>query len=114
MNTSKKLGNLMRQVPPATASEQPAPTAQEAAAPPTPLRPVVVEEPAAPAPRGRRIPEDDPYVATQLKLPRSVRRQLDHMNINTGEELRVLVMRAIRSLGITVTDEQLKSRRKRQ
>lgn len=95
MSTSKQLGSLIKKAPPATAREEDE----------------LVPSPAAPPLQSAAML--DPDVPTQIKIPQSVRRQLDHLSIDTGEDLRVLMLRALRSLGITVADEHLKSRRGR-
>ncbi len=102
--SSKQLSSLMRKAPPATVSETAAVAEPES-------RPVIVEQGAPPAPPAPKAAALDPDVPTQIKIPQSVRRQLDHMSIDKGEDLRVLVLRALRSIGVTVPDEYLKSRR---
>ena len=110
MSTSKQLGALMRKAPPATvtATEAPAPAEQrpalvEAVAP-APQRP----EPPAPA---TRMPE--PEVPLQVKLPASIRKQIDFMSVERGESLRTLVLRAFQGLGIEVPEEELNAGRRR-
>lgn len=107
MSTSKQLGSLIKKAPPATVREE-----AEASAPAPAPSPAIVERVAAPAPApAKPAMIVDPDVPTQIKIPRSVRKQLDHLSIDTGEDLRVLVLRALRSLGITVPEEHLKARR---
>lgn len=55
----------------------------------------------------------DADLLLQVRIPPHIRRALDHMSIDTGESLRSLVLRALRSLGIEVTDEELRARRSR-
>jgi hypothetical protein len=97
--TSKKLGALIRSVPPATAHEAPA------APPPPAIRPA--SRPIAPE------PAIEPEVPFQVLIPKSIRRQLGHMAAEEGQSLRALALRAFRSLGITVTDDQIKGKRSR-
>ena len=104
MSTSKQLGALMRKAPPATvtATEAPAPAEQ---------RPALVEATAlAPAPAAR-APE--PEVPLQVKLPASIRKQIDFMSVERGESLRTLVLRAFQGLGIEVPEEELNAGRRR-
>jgi hypothetical protein len=85
--TSKKLGAILRSVPPATARGEPA------------------EAPsAAPA---------EPEVPLQVLIPASVRKQLGLKAAEEGQSLRALVLRAIRSLGIAVSEAQIQGRRGR-
>src|SRR5476651_1766773 len=102
--TSKKLGALIRSVPPATAAETPEPPA-------APLATVAVA--LAPARIGRAAPIIEPEVPFQVLIPESVRKQLGHMSAEEGQSLRVLALRGFRSLGITVTDAQIKGKRGR-
>ena len=92
---SKKLASLMDAVPPALVAE---------AAPPPPLpRPAARPAPAA----------QDREVPLQITIPRRVRRQLDRLAFEREETMRALILRAVRSLGIEVRDEELKDRRGR-
>lgn len=100
--TSKKLGALLRSVPPATA-----PATPETPAPP----PAVIVQ--SPPPKIRAEPVAEPEVPFQVLIPESVRKQLGHMSAEEGQSLRALALRAFRSLGITVTDEQIKGKRGR-
>lgn len=104
--TSKKLGNLLRKVPPAVATEPP--PAPEAAA--MPLAPVVREEP---RPMARPRPVIEPEVPLQVLIPANIRKQLALKAAEEGQSLRALILRAIRSLGITVTDADIKGKRGR-
>ena len=92
---SKKLASLMDAVPPALVAE---------AAPPLPL-----SRPAArPAP-----PTQDREVPLQITIPRRIRRQLDRLAFEREETLRAVILRAVRSLGVEVSDDDLKDRRGR-
>jgi hypothetical protein len=92
--TSKKLGALLRSVPPATVTETPEPSIEV----PAPLAP----EPAV-----------EPEVPLQILIPASIRKQLALKAAEEGKSLRALVLGAIRSLGITVTDADIKGKRGR-
>jgi hypothetical protein len=92
--TSKKLGALLRSVPPATVTETPEPSIEA----PAPLAP----EPAV-----------EPEVPLQILIPASIRKQLALKAAEEGKSLRALVLGAIRSLGITVTDADIKGKRGR-
>jgi hypothetical protein len=93
---SKKLASLMDAVPPALVAA--------AAAPPPPLpRPAA---PPAPAAQDREVP-------LQITIPRRVRRQLDRLAFEREETLRAVILRAVRSLGVEVSDDDLKDRRGR-
>ena len=103
--TSKKLGNLLRSVPPAVASERTEPPPEPVAAPP----PVAVT--ARDTPRTR--PAVEPEVPLQVLVPKSIRKQLGLKAAEEGESLRALVLRAFRGIGLTVTDEQIAGKRGR-
>jgi hypothetical protein len=103
--TSKKLGALLRSVPPAVAAETLA-EVPVAAAP----------QPPQPERRAARVPQPlaaEAEVPLQVLVPESVRKQLAFKAVEEGQSLRQLVLRAIRSLGITVTDAQIKGKRGR-
>jgi hypothetical protein len=103
--TSKKLGALLRSVPPAVAAE-----VQDTAAPPPELpSPVIPERKAVRA----QQPAIEPEVPLQVLIPASIRKQLAFKVAEEGQSLRALVLRAIRSLGITVTDAEIKGKRGR-
>lgn len=96
--TSKKLGALLRSVPPATVAEAPVSS---------------VLEPSSE--RGVRVaPAVDPEVPLQVLVPAGIRKQLALKAAEEGQSLRALMLRAIRSLGITVTDADIKGKRGRQ
>jgi hypothetical protein len=103
--TSKKLGNLLRSVPPAVASE-PASAVPEAPVP----------QPAPPGEEHRPAPAQppiEPEVPLQVLIPKNIRTQLGHKATDEGQSLRALILRAIRSLGITVTEADIKGKRGR-
>ena len=109
--TSKKLGALLRSVPPATARA-------EAPAPPPAVLPVP-EPPAPPSPSARPEParpdpaRPEPEVPLQVLVPRHIRTQLGVKAAQEGHSLRALVLTGIRSLGIAVTDEEIRDKRGR-
>jgi hypothetical protein len=104
--TSKKLGALLRSVPPAVARvEAPDPPPAD-----TPSAPAV--EPPAP----RRVAQPaaiEPEVPLQVLVPRHIHRKLAVKAAEEGPSLRGLVLRAIRSLGIEVTDDEIRGKRGR-
>lgn len=97
--TSKKLGALLRSVPPATAVES-----QE---------PAGGLEPAANRNSGRAGAAVEAEVPLQVLIPAGVRKQLALKAAEEGQSLRALVLQAIRSLGITVTDADIRGKRGR-
>lgn len=100
--TSKKLGALLRSVPSATAPAQvpePAPV------------PVEVSQP-EPQPKPRQA-EAEREVPLQVLIPEIIRRQLGVKAAEEGRSLRELVLTAVRSLGIEVTEAQIKGKRGR-
>ena len=103
--TSKKLGALLRSVPPAVAAEP-----HEAATPASQTAATVVQER---KPAARPQPTVEPEVPLQVLIPASIRKQLAFKAAEEGQSLRALVLRAIRSLGITVTDAEIKGKRGR-
>jgi hypothetical protein len=102
--TSKKLGALLQSVPPATARVTP-----DAAA--SPARPVT----AVPAPRHATpaAARNEPEVPLQVLVPAHIREELGIMVARERVSLRSLILRSVRSLGIEVTDEEIRGRRGR-
>jgi hypothetical protein len=104
--TSKKLGALLRSVPPATARAEVSESPQPPAAPePTPQL-------QWPGPTAKPTAEER-EVPLQVLIPESIRRQLGVKAAEEGRSLRELVLAAIRSLDIDVTDAQIKGKRGR-
>jgi hypothetical protein len=75
-------------------------------------------EPASPVPAAesafqvaRPPPAIEPEVPLQVLIPAGIRKQLALKAAEEGQSLRALVLRAIRSLGITVTDADIKGKR---
>jgi len=107
--TSKKLGALLRSVPPATA-----PVPVEA-----PAMPAMVSPPDAAAasspPRSDTPPQQqrEPEVPLQVLVPRHIRTQLAVKAAHEGHSLRAMVLKSLRSLGIEVTDEEIRDKRGR-
>ncbi len=98
--TSKKLGALLRSVPRATAAKAPEPAPAVPAA-----------EPASQV--ARATPTVEPEVPLQVLIPAGIRKQLALKAAEEGQSLRALVLSAIRSLGITVTEADIKGKRGR-
>ena len=94
---SKKLASLMDAVPPALMAADLTPP-QPQPQPPPARSAVVAEE--------REVP-------LQVTIPKRVRKQLDYLSFEKEETMRALILRAVRSLGIEVRDEELKDRRGR-
>jgi hypothetical protein len=106
--TSKKLGALLRSVPPATA-----PVPAEA-----PAMPAMGSPPDAAAasrpPRSDTPPQQrEPEVPLQVLIPRHIRTQLAVKAAHEGHSLRAMVLKSLRSLGIEVTDEEIRDKRGR-
>ena len=96
---SKQLGALLNTVPPATARPTaPVAAAQSPAAAPPP--------PTAPLRNGKEVP-------LQVLIPEHVREQLGIMAAKERASLRALILRAVRGLGIKVTDEEIRDKRGR-
>jgi len=101
--TSKKLGSLLRSVPPATAVET-----RDAV-------PVPIKTPAPAEPRASKSvrPASEPEVPLQVLIPANIRKELAVKAAEEGQSLRALMLTAIRSLGIKVTDADIKGKRGR-
>jgi hypothetical protein len=106
--TSKKLGALLRSVPPATATAtkdgSPVPKPEQQA------EDRVVTTPPGAYVRGP-VPTIESEVPLQVLIPVNVRKQLAIMAAERGESLRSLILQAIRSLGITVSEAEIKGKR---
>jgi hypothetical protein len=101
--TSKKLGALLQSAPPATARPVPeiSPVAQIVKAQPGPRH-------IAPA-----VARDEPEVPLQVLVPAHIREELGIMVAKQRVSLRSLILRGVRSLGIEVTEEEVKGKRGR-
>jgi hypothetical protein len=95
--TSKKLGALLRSVPPATARTTP-----------EPVPPVPNEQP-------RRMPiaKEEPEVPLQVLVPARIREELGILGARERQSLRALILRAVRSLGIEVSEGEVEGKRGR-
>ena len=102
-----KLGALLRSVPPATARTE----AWTTASAPPPLEPT----PLALAPARFNVRSDRAGSATSLRvlIPQHIRTQLGVKAAEERRSLRELVLRAIRGLGIDVSDEDIRGKRGR-
>ena len=100
---SKQLGALLSTVPPATARPAPAITVAPTPAPSPAPAP-------APTPTPRRSSKEVPL---QVLIPEHVREELGILAAKERASLRALVLRAVRSLGIEVPDEEIKDKRGR-
>ena len=103
--TSKRLGALLQSVPPATARAAPDTGAAAPAtkAPPAPRRTVAAVAAKA-----------EPEVPLQVLVPAHIREELGIMVAKErGASLRSLILRGVRSLGIEVTDEEIRGKRGR-
>jgi hypothetical protein len=96
---SKQLGAILNRVPPATA--RPAPLA---VTPATPRAPAQTRT--TPNSRAREVP-------LQVLVPEHIRMQLGEIANKERTSLRAVVLRAVRSLGIEVPDEEIKDKRGR-
>jgi hypothetical protein len=103
--TSKKLGALLQSVPPATAR----PIADISPAEPLSRPEPITRRMEAPAPVAREEPE----VPLQVLIPAHIREELGIMVAKERTSLRALILRAVRSLGIEVTDEEVRGKRGR-
>src|SRR4051812_8740614 len=101
--TSKKLGSLLRSVPPATV---------RAEASDVPTKALTQDELGVLSKRGE-ISQVEPEVPLQVLIPASIRKQLAFKAAEEGQSLRALMLRAIRGLGIEVSEAQIKGKRGR-
>jgi len=95
---SKQLGALLNTVPPATARA---------------TAPVAVAQPPAAAPSPTASLRNGKEVPLQVLIPEHVREQLGIMAAKERASLRALILRAVRGLGIDVTDEEIRDKRGR-
>src|SRR4051812_26370243 len=103
--TSKKLGAILRSMPPATARPEEPPSAPAAAPEPVPEPP--------PREQAATSAAAEPEVPLQVLVPKHIRKQLAVKAAEEGQSLRALVLTAIRSLGISVSDEEIRDKRGR-
>jgi hypothetical protein len=101
---SKKLASLIQSVPPATAR------AVQDISPTAPAwKPVPAVRRVAPA----TTVSEEPEVPLQVLMPAHIREALGIMVAKERTSLRSLILRAVRSLGIEVTEEEIKGKRGR-
>jgi hypothetical protein len=96
--SSKQLGAILNRVPPATA------------------RPAAASTPAADLdPAKRRLVPVAPTreVPLQVLVPEHIREELGVLAARERTSLRALVLRAVRSLGIEVSEDEIKDKRGR-
>jgi hypothetical protein len=106
MSRSKQLGALLSAVPPATARS--APPIEQPPAPQVRAKPMPLARTEAPS-RAKAAPE----VPLQVLVPEHVREELGILAAKERTSLRALILRAVRSLGIAVADEEIKGKRGR-
>ena len=97
--TSKKLGTLLRSVPPATVQAAEPPDARATARPPVESWPPPNVGPATPTPE----------VPLQVLVPKHIRIQLAVMAAEQGRSLRALMLTGVRSLGIRRNPRQART-----
>jgi hypothetical protein len=108
--TSKRLGAILRSAPPATALPETGEAATGVVLPALPQ----LHDNAPVASRQPIKPESiDPEVPLQVLIPAHLRRELAIMAAEQGVSLRTLVLRAIRGLGLTVSEAEIKGKRGR-
>jgi hypothetical protein len=100
--SSKQLGAILNRVPPATAR----PRSQPAPATTSVIAPVPSQRRGAPLGNAKEVP-------LQVLVPEHIREQLGVMAARERTSLRALVLRAVRSLDIEVSDEEIKDKRGR-
>lgn len=61
----------------------------------------------------RKLASNSKEVPLQVMVPASVRKQVALMSAERGENLRTIVLRALRGLGVTVPESELVDRRGR-
>jgi hypothetical protein len=99
--TSKKLGALLRSVPPATARAE--------VLPPLVSAPILPAKPPRPVERAATEPD----VPLQVLIPKHIRKRLAVKAAEEGRSLRALMLTAIRSRGIEVSDAEIRGKRGR-
>jgi len=101
--TSKKLGALLQAAPPATARPVPEISPVTQITKPQPVPPRI-----APT-----VARDEPEVPLQVLVPAHIREELGIMVAKQRVSLRSLILRGVRSLGIEVTEEEIRGKRSR-
>jgi len=64
---------------------------------------------AKPAPAA--VTEPAREVPLQVLVPSHVRKQVEFLTVETGESLRSVVLRALRGIGVKMTDAEMRGRR---
>ena len=98
--TSKKLGALLQSVPPATARA-------ESVSPPSKEQPAPRQ--AGPVP----VIREEAEVPLQVLVPARVREELGILAAKERQSLRALILRAVRSLGVEVSEAEIRGKRGR-
>ena len=93
--TSKQLSSLLKKAPPATVSAEPLARTE-------------------PTPAAVASTEASREVQLHVLVPAHVRKQVDIMGAHEGVSLRTLVLRGLREIGITVSDEEIRGGHKRE
>lgn len=55
--------------------------------------------------------DGEPEVPLQITIPKRVKRSLDLKSVETGRTRRALVLEALRTVGVSVTDDEIAGRR---
>jgi hypothetical protein len=98
--TSKKLGALLQSVPPATAHA-------ESVTPSSKGQPETRR--AAPMP----VTREEAEVPLQVLVPARIREELGILAAKERQSLRALILRAVRSLGVEVSEAEIRGKRGR-
>jgi hypothetical protein len=61
---------------------------------------------------GKPVPRDK-EVPIQVMVPEAVRRQVAHLGVDRGENIRTVVLRGLRAIGIEIPESELTDRRGR-
>ncbi len=113
---SRELGNILRTVPAATAGEETATTTQPAerkAAAPQPI-PILTPRERVSLPQDLSpAPTSDLEVPLQVTVPKRVRKELLVMAADQDCSVRALILRAVRTLGIEVAEDELRDKRRK-
>jgi hypothetical protein len=57
------------------------------------------------------VAEPTREVPLQVLVPSHVRKQVEFLTVETGESLRAVVLRALRGIGVRMTDAEMRGRR---
>ena len=77
-------------------------------------RPLAVVQEAGELPTARRVPAtpSEPLVQFSFRMRKALRQELDRLAIDKDTTMQALVLRALRDLGLSVTDDDLLDLRK--